>query len=99
MERLLPSLEPETYRSWAKALAIAPSATSPNLETPNMITFSKIEDIALRISKARPPAGLLSQKSKRHRSPNLESQIPDRIACSKTEEAPLSQLQEPDLLG
>ncbi|RXI06509.1 hypothetical protein DVH24_025645 [Malus domestica] len=28
MERLLPSLEPETYRSWAKALAIAPSATS-----------------------------------------------------------------------
>ncbi|CAN6683506.1 unnamed protein product [Malus baccata var. baccata] len=28
MERLLPSLKPETYRSWAKALAIAPSATS-----------------------------------------------------------------------
>ncbi|RXH87304.1 hypothetical protein DVH24_028804 [Malus domestica] len=28
MERLLPSLEPETYSSWAKALAIAPSATS-----------------------------------------------------------------------
>ncbi|CAN6725643.1 unnamed protein product [Malus baccata var. baccata] len=28
MERLLPSLEPETYRSWAKALAIASSATS-----------------------------------------------------------------------
>ncbi|CAN6549226.1 unnamed protein product [Malus baccata var. baccata] len=27
MERLLPSLEPETYRSWAKALAIAPSRT------------------------------------------------------------------------
>ncbi|RXH81577.1 hypothetical protein DVH24_034998 [Malus domestica] len=26
MERLLPSLEPETYRSWAKALVIAPSA-------------------------------------------------------------------------
>ncbi|CAN6548767.1 unnamed protein product [Malus baccata var. baccata] len=30
IERLLPSLEPETYRSWAKALAIAPSATSIN---------------------------------------------------------------------
>ncbi|RXH91485.1 hypothetical protein DVH24_020508 [Malus domestica] len=28
MERLLPSLEPETYCSWAKTLAIAPSATS-----------------------------------------------------------------------
>ncbi|KAM1029218.1 hypothetical protein ACFX2A_042758 [Malus domestica] len=57
------------------------------------------EDIALRISRARPPAGLLSQKLKRHRSPNLESRIPDRITCSKTEEAPLSQLQELDLLG
>ncbi|RXH77287.1 hypothetical protein DVH24_023561 [Malus domestica] len=31
MKRLLPSLEPETYRSWAKALAIAPSATSFSL--------------------------------------------------------------------
>ncbi|RXI07593.1 hypothetical protein DVH24_005366 [Malus domestica] len=28
MERLLPSLEPETYHSWAKTLAIAPSTTS-----------------------------------------------------------------------
>ncbi|CAN6720769.1 unnamed protein product [Malus baccata var. baccata] len=28
MERLLPSLEPETYRSWAKTLAVAPNATS-----------------------------------------------------------------------
>ncbi|RXH73447.1 hypothetical protein DVH24_016269 [Malus domestica] len=28
MERGLPSLEPETYRSWAKALTITPSATS-----------------------------------------------------------------------
>ncbi|RXH95074.1 hypothetical protein DVH24_024758 [Malus domestica] len=31
MERLLPSLEPETYRSWAKALDIAPSTTSSNV--------------------------------------------------------------------
>ncbi|KAM1083939.1 hypothetical protein ACFX19_022678 [Malus domestica] len=94
-----------------------------NLEsqTPNRITFSKIEeappsesrepdsqqdyflknrrDTALRISRARLPTGLLSQKSKRHRSPNLESQIPDRIACSKIEEAPLSELREPYFLG
>ncbi|KAM1217256.1 hypothetical protein ACFX2J_013457 [Malus domestica] len=56
-------------------------------------------DTALRISKVRHPTGLLSQKSKRHRSLNLESQIPDRIACSKTEEAPLSELREPDFLG
>ncbi|KAM1089871.1 hypothetical protein ACFX19_017787 [Malus domestica] len=73
-----------------------------NLEsqTPNMITFSKIEETPpLRISRARLLAGLLSQKSKRYRSLNLESQIPDRIACSKIEEAPLSQLREPNLLG
>ncbi|KAM1301571.1 hypothetical protein ACFX2H_012587 [Malus domestica] len=49
-------------------------------------------DTALRISRVRLPTRLLSQKSKRHRSPNLESQIPDRIACSKTEEASLSEL-------
>ncbi|RXH70372.1 hypothetical protein DVH24_007628 [Malus domestica] len=36
MERLLPSLEPETYRSWAKALAIAPSATSMSWKVNNL---------------------------------------------------------------
>ncbi|KAM2510477.1 hypothetical protein PS1_034965 [Malus domestica] len=51
---------------------------------------------ALRISRARLPTGLLSQKSKRHRSPNLESQTPNRITCSKIEEAPLFESQEPD---
>ncbi|KAM0967431.1 hypothetical protein ACFX1X_023381 [Malus domestica] len=54
---------------------------------------------ALRISRARLPIGLHSQKLKRHRSLNLESQIPDRIACSKTKEALLSELREPDFLG
>ncbi|KAM2282938.1 hypothetical protein ACFXTI_032104 [Malus domestica] len=40
-------------------------------------------DTAIRISKVRVrlPTGLLSQKSKRHRSPNLESQTPNRITC------------------
>ncbi|KAM2437422.1 hypothetical protein EV1_014449 [Malus domestica] len=73
----------------------------PNLEsqTPNKITFSKIEETALRISRVRLQTGLLSQKSKRHRSLNLKSQIPDRIACSKIEEAPLSELRELDFLG
>ncbi|KAM1965950.1 hypothetical protein ACFX15_046228 [Malus domestica] len=73
----------------------------PNLESHSQHDYflKNRRDTAPRISRARPPAGLLSQKSKRHRSPNLESQIPDRIACSKTEEAPLSQLQELDLLG
>ncbi|KAM1429302.1 hypothetical protein ACFX2I_045510 [Malus domestica] len=47
---------------------------------------------ALRISKARLLTGLLSQKSKRHRSPNLENQIPDMIAYSKTEETPFFEL-------
>ncbi|RXH90066.1 hypothetical protein DVH24_032423 [Malus domestica] len=38
MERLLPNLEPETYRSWTKALAIALSATS--LKAPRHIIVS-----------------------------------------------------------
>ncbi|KAM2860727.1 hypothetical protein COP2_025998 [Malus domestica] len=50
----------------------------------------------LRISKARLPTGLLSQKSKRHCSPNLKSQTPNRIAFSKIEEAPFSESREPD---
>ncbi|KAM2039998.1 hypothetical protein EV1_013479 [Malus domestica] len=95
----------------------------PNLksQTPNKISFSKIEearpseyrepdsqqdcflknrrDTALPISRVRLPTGLLSQKSKRHHSLNLESQIPDRIACSKIEEALLSKLRDLDFLG
>ncbi|KAM1382422.1 hypothetical protein ACFX2F_034895 [Malus domestica] len=72
----------------------------PNLEsqTPNRITFLKIEEAPLSESKEPLPIGLLSQKSKRHRSPNLESQIPNMIACSKIEEASLSELRELDFL-
>ncbi|KAM1519046.1 hypothetical protein ACFX1Q_022873 [Malus domestica] len=55
------------------------------------------KDTALQISRARLPTGLLSQKSKRHRLPNLESQTPNSIITfSKVEEAPLSESQEPD---
>ncbi|KAM2565714.1 hypothetical protein TB1_008306 [Malus domestica] len=52
---------------------------------------------ALRISRATLPTGLLSQKSKRHCSPNLKSQTPNRIAFSKIEEAPFSESREPNL--
>ncbi|KAM2039452.1 hypothetical protein ACFX1T_012890 [Malus domestica] len=92
----------------------------PNLEsqTPNRITFSKIEETLLyesqesdsqqdcflknrrgttiQISRVRLPIGLLSQKLKRHRSPNLESLTPNRITCSKIEEASPSESREPD---
>ncbi|RXH71166.1 hypothetical protein DVH24_015788 [Malus domestica] len=37
MERLLPSLEPETYCSWAKALAIAPSMAASVAARPHFI--------------------------------------------------------------
>ncbi|KAM2921113.1 hypothetical protein COP2_042895 [Malus domestica] len=53
-------------------------------------------DTALPISRARLPTGLLAQKSKRHRPPNLESQTPNRITFSKIEETPLSESQEPE---
>ncbi|KAM1302008.1 hypothetical protein ACFX2H_012975 [Malus domestica] len=92
----------------------------PNLEsqTPNRITFSKIEETllsesqesdsqqdcflknrrgtAIQISRVRLPIGFLSQKLKRHRSPNLESQTLNRITCSKIEEALPSESREPD---
>ncbi|KAM1570449.1 hypothetical protein ACFX10_035442 [Malus domestica] len=45
-------------------------------------------DTALRISRVRLLTRLLSQKSKKHHSPNLESQTPNRITCSKIKEAP-----------
>ncbi|KAM0967330.1 hypothetical protein ACFX2J_022771 [Malus domestica] len=50
----------------------------------------------LRISRARLPPGLLSQNSKKHPYPNLESQTPNRITFSKIEETPLSESQELD---
>ncbi|KAM2449291.1 hypothetical protein PS1_019403 [Malus domestica] len=49
-----------------------------------------------RISRARLLIGLLSKKSKRHCSPNLESQTPNKIAFSKIEEAQFSESREPD---
>ncbi|KAM2688270.1 hypothetical protein EV2_010941 [Malus domestica] len=51
---------------------------------------------AILLSRARLTIGLLSQKLKRHRSPNLESQTPNRIAFSKIKEAPLSESRKPD---
>ncbi|KAM1529973.1 hypothetical protein ACFX1Z_019121 [Malus domestica] len=53
-------------------------------------------DTTLRISRVKLPTGLHSEKSKRHRSSNLESQTPNRITCSKIEEAPSSKSREPD---
>ncbi|KAM2695945.1 hypothetical protein EV1_040388 [Malus domestica] len=53
-------------------------------------------DTTLRISRVRLLTGLLSQKLKRHRSLNLESQTPNRITCSKIEEAPPSESREPN---
>ncbi|KAM2085944.1 hypothetical protein ACFX1R_023543 [Malus domestica] len=51
---------------------------------------------SLQFSRVRLPTGLLAQKSKMHRSPNLKSQIPNGIAFSKIEEASFSESREPD---
>ncbi|KAM1315603.1 hypothetical protein ACFX2F_019346 [Malus domestica] len=45
--------------------------------------------------KVKAIALLLAQKLKRHRSSNLKSQTPNRIAFSKIEEALLSEFREP----
>ncbi|KAM1449239.1 hypothetical protein ACFXTO_008110 [Malus domestica] len=42
---------------------------------------------ALRILRARSPTGLLVRKSKRHRSPNFESQISLDKACLQSSHA------------
>ncbi|KAM0967448.1 hypothetical protein ACFX2C_023084 [Malus domestica] len=46
--------------------------------------------------KGKGIALLFAQKSKRHRSLNLESQTPNKITFSKIEDAPLSESQESD---
>ncbi|RXH69374.1 hypothetical protein DVH24_037158 [Malus domestica] len=46
IERLLPSLEPETYRSWAKALAIAPSL---NFENKHIVLYHEASFDAMEI--------------------------------------------------
>ncbi|KAM2245634.1 hypothetical protein ACFXTI_006550 [Malus domestica] len=51
---------------------------------------------AIRISRARLPTGLCAQKSKKHRSLNLESQTPNKITFSKIKETLFSKSREPD---
>ncbi|KAM1465661.1 hypothetical protein ACFXTO_045136 [Malus domestica] len=77
----------------------APLSESRELDSQQNYVLKNRRGTTLRISKARFPTGFLSQKLKRHRSPNLKSQIPDMIACSKIKEAPLSELRELDFLG
>ncbi|KAM2118649.1 hypothetical protein ACFX1R_012034 [Malus domestica] len=76
----------------------APPSESRKLDSQQDYFHKNRRGTALRISRAKLLTGLLSQKSKRHRFSNLESQIPDRIACLKTKEALLSELREPDFL-
>ncbi|KAM2068755.1 hypothetical protein ACFX1T_000340 [Malus domestica] len=77
----------------------APPSESRKPDSQQDYFLKNRRDTALRISRVRLPTRLLSQKSKRHHSLNLKSQIPDKIACSKTEEALLFELREPDFLG
>ncbi|KAM2294896.1 hypothetical protein ACFX1S_034754 [Malus domestica] len=93
------SRKPNSQRIMCLKIEEAPSSESRELDSQQDYFLKNQRDIALQISRVRLPTGLLSQKLKRHRSLNLESQIPDKISCSKTEEAPLSELREPDFLG
>ncbi|KAM1201867.1 hypothetical protein ACFX2J_017897 [Malus domestica] len=82
--------------NWQKCLTF----THIRENTPNRITFSKIEEtLASESQESDSQQDCFLKKSKRHRSLNLESQILDMIACSKIEEAPLFELREPDFLG
>ncbi|KAM1555213.1 hypothetical protein ACFX14_007895 [Malus domestica] len=95
-----PNLESQTpNKITCSKIEEAPPSESREPNSQQNYFLKNRRDTAIRISRVRLLTGLLSQKSKRHHSLNLESQIPDRIACSKTEEAPLSELREPDFLG
>ncbi|KAM2658114.1 hypothetical protein EV1_013418 [Malus domestica] len=94
-----PNLESQTpNRITCSKIEEAPPFESREPDSQQDYFLKNRRGIALQISRARLPTSLLSQKLKRHRSPNLESQIPDRIVCSKTEEASLSKLRELDFL-
>ncbi|KAM0967241.1 hypothetical protein ACFX2C_022904 [Malus domestica] len=56
---------------------------------------------ALRISRTIPPTRLLAQKSKRHRSSNLESQTPNRLLSqkSKRHRSPNNESQTPNRIA
>ncbi|KAM1102890.1 hypothetical protein ACFX19_011662 [Malus domestica] len=69
----------------------APPSESREPDSQQDYFLKNRRNTALRISRVRLPTEFLSQKSKRHRSPNLESQTPNRITCSKIEEAPPSE--------
>ncbi|RXI07649.1 hypothetical protein DVH24_005422 [Malus domestica] len=87
MERLLPSLEPETYRSWAKALAIAPSATSIGAASTSAYrsetagaelpwsSFLKSADILAHLCKAFPTTPSSSNSSTSSPSSSLVDSI------------------------
>ncbi|KAM1568676.1 hypothetical protein ACFX10_033877 [Malus domestica] len=65
--------------------------------TPNRITYLKIEEASLPESRVpNSHQDCFFFKSKRHRYSTLESQTHNRITFSKIEEAPLSESQEPD---
>ncbi|KAM1636820.1 hypothetical protein ACFX1X_014948 [Malus domestica] len=95
-----PNLESQTpNRITCSKIEEAPPFESREPDSQQDYFLKNRRDIALRISRARLPTRLLSQKLKRHSSLNLKSQISDRIACLKIEEASLSKLREPDFLG
>ncbi|KAM1771382.1 hypothetical protein ACFX11_046210 [Malus domestica] len=74
----------------------APLSESRELDSQHDYVLNNRKGTVLRISRARLPKGLLSQKSKRHCSPNLKSQTSNMIAFLKIEAAPFSESREPD---
>ncbi|KAM1754768.1 hypothetical protein ACFX12_007183 [Malus domestica] len=74
----------------------APLSKSRKPDSQQDFVLKNRRGTALRISKARLPTGLLSQKSKRRHSPNLKSQTPNRIAFSKIKESPFSESRKLD---
>ncbi|KAM2288124.1 hypothetical protein ACFXTI_029031 [Malus domestica] len=92
-----PNLESQTpNKITCLKIEDAPPSESRKPDSQQDYFLKNRRDTALRISRVKLPTGLLSQKSKRHYSPNLKSQTPNRITLSKIKETLLSESQESD---
>ncbi|KAM1467006.1 hypothetical protein ACFX2I_032152 [Malus domestica] len=92
-----PNLESQTpNRITYTKIKEAPPSESREPDSQQDYFLKNRRGTALQISRVRLLTGFLFQKSKRHRSPNLKSQTPNRIAFSKIEDASFSESREPD---
>ncbi|KAM1034706.1 hypothetical protein ACFX2A_038950 [Malus domestica] len=88
------------HLSWQSMLTRMPKFSSyPRIQLQQVCLFKNRRGNALGILRVRSPIDLLIQKLKGQRSSHFKSQIFNISSCSKIEETPLFEFQEPDVIG